>query len=206
MNSDFFKVAVGAGLWCFLHSLLISHQALKLLEHTPRFCQASWRLAYNLFSLVTLGCLWWYWSRLPAEPLFNWPGWWQLLRWTGLAAAGYLFWQGIKTYDNLAFLGLRQLGWRSEDQPYPESDLIQHGILAHIRHPYYTGGILVVIFCQPVTDINIIYRGVFVAYFIIGAYLEERKLLAELGEVYRRYQNEVPMFLPRLVRRRRRDS
>jgi protein-S-isoprenylcysteine O-methyltransferase Ste14 len=34
------------------------------------------------------------------------------------------------------------------------------------------------------------------AYFIIGAILEERKLLQEFGEKYREYQENVSMFIP----------
>jgi len=34
------------------------------------------------------------------------------------------------------------------------------------------------------------------AYFVIGAYLEERKLVREFGEVYREYQKNVSMLFP----------
>jgi protein-S-isoprenylcysteine O-methyltransferase Ste14 len=34
------------------------------------------------------------------------------------------------------------------------------------------------------------------AYFIVGTVLEERKLLLEYGEAYRRYQKQVSMLVP----------
>jgi protein-S-isoprenylcysteine O-methyltransferase Ste14 len=34
------------------------------------------------------------------------------------------------------------------------------------------------------------------AYLIIGTLLEEKRLVAEFGEEYRDYQEQVPMFLP----------
>ena len=37
---------------------------------------------------------------------------------------------------------------------------------------------------------------VLTAYFVIGAILEERKLVAEFGEEYREYQKRVPMLVP----------
>jgi protein-S-isoprenylcysteine O-methyltransferase Ste14 len=54
-----------------------------------------------------------------------------------------------------------------------------------------------VIFCLPVTDVNLTWRTLFLLYLVAGAYLEERKLLAEFGTEYARYQQEVPMFWPR---------
>jgi protein-S-isoprenylcysteine O-methyltransferase Ste14 len=33
-------------------------------------------------------------------------------------------------------------------------------------------------------------------YLVVGAILEERKLVAEFGEAYREYQGKVPMFVP----------
>jgi protein-S-isoprenylcysteine O-methyltransferase Ste14 len=36
-------------------------------------------------------------------------------------------------------------------------------------------------------------------YFIIGAFLEERKMLAEIGEPYREFRRNTPMLFP-LVR------
>jgi protein-S-isoprenylcysteine O-methyltransferase Ste14 len=35
-------------------------------------------------------------------------------------------------------------------------------------------------------------------YILIGARLEERKLLSQFGEDYRAYQQKVPMFIPGL--------
>ena len=50
---------------------------------------------------------------------------------------------------------------------------------------------------MPTLIVNIIIT----AYFVVGARFEECKLVYELGDEYRRYQQTVGMFLPRISRR-----
>ena len=45
-------------------------------------------------------------------------------------------------------------------------------------------------------DVNLVVRSVLFLYLLIGAVLEERKLVGVYRENYRRYQREVPMLLP----------
>ena len=73
------------------------------------------------------------------------------------------------------------------------------GILGVIRHPWYTGTILFLVFSLPVTDVNWVWRVVFLLYTIIGTELEERKLLVEIGDQYRDYRRNVPRFFPGLL-------
>lgn len=75
------------------------------------------------------------------------------------------------------------------------------GILNHIRHPYYTAGVILLLFWGDITATNLILKIVGITYFIVGAFLEERKLLREFGDAYRAYQRRVPMFFPRIKRR-----
>ena len=60
---------------------------------------------------------------------------------------------------------------------------------------------LLMIFAGDITDVNLAVRIVFLVYLIVGAMLEEKKLLAEFGDVYVRYREKVPMFVPRRGRR-----
>ena len=58
-------------------------------------------------------------------------------------------------------------------------------------------------FGLPYTDVNLVWRGVFLAYTLLGTELEERKLLKELGSVYADYRRQVPRFFPTLKPRHR---
>jgi protein-S-isoprenylcysteine O-methyltransferase Ste14 len=70
--------------------------------------------------------------------------------------------------------------------------------LAVIRHPWYTGTLILLVFCLPYTDVNLVWRAIFVLYTLIGTELEERKLLKEIGKEYAAYRARVPRFFPHL--------
>ena len=121
--------------------------------------------------------------------------------WLGLAEAMFLFWLGTRCFNGRTFLGLTQMrdfaAGRTPEQPV----FTATGILGVIRHPWYTGTLIFLGFCLPLTDVNLIWRLVFMAYVLVGTELEERKLLRDLGESYAAYRREVPRFFPALRRR-----
>ena len=75
------------------------------------------------------------------------------------------------------------------------------GILAVIRHPWYGGTLLLLVFGLPWTDVNLVWRGVFFAYTLLGCELEERKLLRDLGAPYADYRRRVGRYWPRRLSR-----
>lgn len=191
------EVGLACGLWCFFHSLLVTHWWDRLLRRLLPRAHVLGRFAYVVFSTVTLVWLMLWIRSLPELTLWSWPRWWAVPRWTGLLLAALLFQQGARAFDNRTFLGLAQLrAWlRGETQPEPP--FRQTGILRRIRHPWYAGSILFFLFCLPVTDVNAVWRGVFIFYTLIGTELEERKLLRELGAPYAEYRRRVPRYVPR---------
>jgi len=77
------------------------------------------------------------------------------------------------------------------------SSFVVRGPYRWVRHPVYSS-ILVMLWSQPAPTsdrllLNILWSG----WICVGATLEERDLVAEFGEVYRRYQQTVPMLIPR---------
>jgi methanethiol S-methyltransferase len=191
-------MGLAASLWCIFHSFFISHLWRNFVANSfPRY-QAFSRIVYVLFSSGTLGWLL-LWNRsLPHEMLWDWPGLWILIRWAGLALAAVLFVLGARSFDNRAFLGLRQMVdyFRGADHSHPPFKT--EGILEYIRHPWYSGTLLFLVFCLPITDVNLVWRGVFLVYTLIGTELEERKMVQDLGGVYGEYRKKVPRFFPRV--------
>ncbi|ABB32209.1 hypothetical protein GeomeDRAFT_1591 [Geobacter metallireducens RCH3] len=88
-------------------------------------------------------------------------------------------------------LGLRQMrGTPGSKQ------LVTTGCYARVRHPLYSLSV-VFLALNPVMTLKWLLLTVFSAvYFVIGARIEERRLIAEYGETYRNYQKNVPMFIP----------
>ena len=68
------------------------------------------------------------------------------------------------------------------------------------RHPLYLGGLLI-LWCSPVMTANLlVLYATLSVYLVIGARLEEIRLVRAFGEPYIQYQAQVPMLIPNLAR------
>ncbi|MFT4762895.1 MAG: protein-S-isoprenylcysteine O-methyltransferase Ste14 [Flavobacteriales bacterium] len=73
----------------------------------------------------------------------------------------------------------------------------------YVRHPLYFAALFIfwgLLLAVPSTGILAITL-VSTAYLIIGTKLEEGKLIQEFEEAYRLYQKDVPMLIPRIIKR-----
>src|SRR5918994_2748668 len=75
------------------------------------------------------------------------------------------------------------------------------GPYAHVRHPQYVGFILIMlgILFQWPTLITLIMFPILVTMYVKLARREEREVLEEFGEEYRRYPAATPAFVPKLA-------
>ena len=188
-------------LWCFLHSWLITARVNRWVAARGGCWQGAYRLGYVLFSLLSLVPPLWVTSKLPQHPLTPLPPWILAGQLLLLLYAVVMFWGGWRAYDLRAFLGLRQWQDYRAGRQAQAAGFKQSGILAHVRHPWYSGGIALIWAMPGLTDVTLAVRLLLTAYLIIGTVLEERKLVALLGEEYRAYQQAVPMLLPWKFRR-----
>lgn len=94
------------------------------------------------------------------------------------------------------FLGLGQL----RGIPH-KHQLVTTGCYGRVRHPLYSLALLFIVFNPIMTLKWLIFTIYSSIYFIAGAQIEERRLIAEFGEDYRHYQEQVPMFLPKMRNR-----
>lgn len=191
-------LALGWAAWGGLHSLLISPSWMRLVSGLfPRLCPY-YRLAYNGLAVLTLVPLLLFKHSLAGEALFVWSGALALPRFALLGAALWLFWGGAREYDLSVVGGLAQL--RSScsfaGSPYA-STLHTSGILGRVRHPWYGGALLLLWTRTGVFDAaELVTSLVLSAYVLVGARLEETKLLHVHGQAYRDYQLATPMFFP----------
>jgi protein-S-isoprenylcysteine O-methyltransferase Ste14 len=153
-----------------------------------------YRLAFNIFGLVSLIPVLALAFLLPDQHLYTVPFLWSLvlLAIQALALLGLAL--GLLQTGASSFLGLQQL---IEPQT-GRGELVTAGLYRWVRHPLYSAGI-VFIWATPWMTRNLLalYLGL-TAYLIIGAMFEERKLLSEYSSSYSRYREQTPMFLPGL--------
>ncbi len=179
-------------IWCTLHSALISLTVTNYLKYRLGTGFRFYRICFNIFSLATVTPLFlWH----PTEPFFTWDGYFVIgkifiyLIGTFLAVAGGL------QYDILHFVGIRQIREKSSHTLISEvGELNTRGILGIIRHPWYSAA-FIFFWVSDLGTAEIIRNVILDSYIVIGVYLEERKLVAELGDKYWEYQRQVPMMI-----------
>jgi protein-S-isoprenylcysteine O-methyltransferase Ste14 len=90
--------------------------------------------------------------------------------------------------------------WKVLYEAQKTHTLATTGPYAHVRHPQYDGFILIMLgfLFQWPTIITLIMFPILVAMYVKLALREEREVLAEFGEEYRRYMSITPAFFPPL--------
>ncbi len=206
MNSpwlSFCLILLAMALYGALHSLLATAGAkARARQWFGPAADRGYRLAYNIVGGVSLLPVLWLVAKLPDRSLYAIPWPWTLLTGAGQIIGALVVLLGVWQTGAARFLGLRQLVAPDTHQESPH--LVISGLYRWVRHPLYAGGLLF-IWLTPRLSVNLLalYLGL-TLYILIGARLEERRLLAEFGEAYAQYQQNVPMLLPRPPRRNQR--
>jgi methanethiol S-methyltransferase len=183
-------------LWCALHSALITKTvtdyAKRKLGQRYRF----YRLFFNTISLLTLAPLLYYYVSHRGQIIYQWEGSLLAVKYLLLVISIYLFAAGARHYNMSQFFGIHQIKTGHIEHTLSEDDIFDtSGILSVLRHPWYTGGIMI-IWSSDIYLSNLLSNIVISIYFVIGAFLEERKLLLDFGDKYREYQKNVSMLIP----------
>lgn len=189
----------GLVLYAIVHSLMASKQFKRAVKHRfgERAYDGLYRIVYNIIAIVlVIPVLLFIWLRgtpVYTVPQSLWPLF-DLLQIIGLLG---IFISLIQI--NLGhFLGISQAVayFRGESLPLPQEKLSIHGIYTLIRHPLYLFSMLAIWPIYPMTDLLLIFNIAVTIYFVVGARLEEKRLLEAFGEEYALYQRRVPAFLP----------
>ena len=184
------------GTWCFLHSLLITSTVIGFVQKRFKKAYRYYRIFYNVIALVTLIPVVVYSSSIQWPPVFRWEGPYRIVQGLLVISALIFFISGSRRYDLAQFLGIRQVRENSACSLLSDDcRLDKGGILGMVRHPWYAGGILIV-WGRNLDMAAILTNIVITGYFIIGVFLEEKKLLVEFGEEYIDYQRRVSMLFP----------
>ncbi|MEX0915793.1 MAG: isoprenylcysteine carboxylmethyltransferase family protein [Wenzhouxiangellaceae bacterium] len=98
-------------------------------------------------------------------------------------------------------IGLFIQGWRELYRARKENRLATDGLYGLVRHPQYSG-LFLALFGEGVvhwpTVFSITVFPLIVVAYVLLARREEKKVIAEFGDTYRAYRQQVPMFFPRM--------
>lgn len=181
--------------FCVLHSAMVSITVADFLKKRLGSGFRYYRLFYNIFAVLSLVPVFFYSIFAREEPFYVWEGWMVLIEYVMVASGVFVFIAGGWEYDFNEFIGISQI--KNDARPASLNDgiLRTSGLLGLMRHPCYTG-IILVVWARDLDLSSLIINSVITLYLIIGTHLEERKLILELGDAYRDYQKKVSMFIP----------
>lgn len=153
------------------------------------------RLAYNLVAVLHIAAVWGIGRFVLADGAarFALPGMVQAVLWVMAAAGAVIVAVALRGYDLGRFGGLTQ--WRGGADIPEDEALTTAGLNRFVRHPLYLGVILLLtgLVDGPFPAATALWATL---YIVIGARIEERRLVARHGEAYRRYQRQVPFLMP----------
>jgi protein-S-isoprenylcysteine O-methyltransferase Ste14 len=196
---DVIIIIVLFAVFGYSHSLLASENVKIQFKKIFGGLIAFYRLIYNFLSLISLYVIYEL-SPKPHLVIYDLPNPYDLIilvpQFLSLAGVFWVF----KYICLKEFLGLDQvkrfLEKRYETELDEEFTLRIEGPYRYSRHPVYFFSITFLMF-RPVMDL--FYLTFFictVAYFYIGSYYEEKKLVGQFGEIYETYKKTVPRIFP----------
>ena len=181
-----------------IHSISAT-AAVKKVFYRIGMAPSTYRLLYNLFSVLLLLPI--LYITLTISPKFIFTGG-KFTQFVGLVFATWgliIVKLAFKSYNTREFLGFAP--------PSQEPQLKTDGLLRQIRHPLYSGSMLVLIgyfFFHPTYN-TLLSVSMMIIYFVVGSLFEERKLIQEFGEDYIKYRKSTPMFIPHLGKRQKKS-
>ena len=110
-----------------------------------------------------------------------------------LAIVGQVW--GIRSLKSADLFGTESVRRRSGSTSSP-APMVVRGVYRWVRHPLYLTTLLMIWSFPDLTADRLLFNILFTAWIIVGTVLEERDLVADFGDDYRRYQRRVPMLIP----------
>ncbi len=156
------------------------------------------RSTFVLAATAALALLLWQWRPI-AEPVI-----WSVENSVGAAVLRAVFWLGwgvllLATFliNHFELFGLHQVYARVTGRQIPAAEFRTPFLYRMVRHPIYLG-FLLGFWATPVMSAgHLLFAIATTGYIFIGIWFEERDLIAQFGERYRTYRNQVGMILPR---------
>jgi methanethiol S-methyltransferase len=182
------------GLFAIQHSVM-ARQGFKRwwLRIVPSSIERS---TYVLFASFALLILYWQWQPVLAPV-------WTVHNPIATAVLDGVFWLGWVVLVASTFLlshfelfGLSQVFSRLFGKPLSNVEFRAPLLYRRVRHPIYLGVLLAVWATPTMTVGHLLFSVLITCYILIGIQLEERDLVQQFGDQYRRYREHAAMLVP----------
>lgn len=157
------------------------------------------RATFVLAATLVLALLLWQWRPI-AQPVI-----WSVQQPAAVLALQIVFWLGWAVLLTSTFLlnhfelfGLRQPHAALHGLQIPAPEFRTPLLYRHVRHPLYLGFVLSFWATPLMTAGHLLFAIATTGYILVGIWFEERDLVAQFGNRYRVYREQVGMLLPRL--------
>jgi len=154
------------------------------------------RSTYVLAATLVLALLLWQWRPIP-QPV------WTITNPVAVLVIQTGFWLGwtlvlISTFliNHFDLFGLRQVWAKLRGQPLQPLEFQTPLFYRYVRHPIYLGFVMAFWATPTMTIGHLLFALGTTAYIFIGIWFEERDLIAQFGDRYRRYREQVSMLIP----------
>lgn len=201
-------ILVALAVFSVLHSLTAGRSVKSAARRWlgERAYYGFYRIAYNMFSTLTLLPVLALVALLPGQVIWRADGPLALLLLLGLQLIGLIgLIIALIQIDLGQFTGLSQARayFTGEPLPLPREPLQTGGVFRLVRHPLYLFSLLLIWPTPLMTESLLVFNIGATLYFIIGSRLEERRLREIFGDEYRNYQQRTPWLMPFLFGRRK---
>ena len=155
------------------------------------------RSTYVLAATAALALVLWQWRPI-VQPVI-----WSVEHGAGAALLQALFWAGwlillLSTFliNHFELFGLQQAFVRPVGRAVRVPEFRTPLLYRYVRHPIYLGFLVAFWATSNMTVGHLLFALAMTVYVLIGIAFEERDLIAQHGDRYRRYREQVGMLLP----------